>query len=298
MKLLRKARFLIAAITVSLSGMVYAQDSIAVHFTMHRNMLADQINMYNEVNLLDSLTMLYRLQDEEAEFPALDLYGSWSNASVDPFRGQNVKMPDTLKIDVSSYVAPTTGYVTSKYGWRRNRMHKGIDLKVQVGDTIVSAFDGKVRIRKYERKGYGYYLVIRHTNGLETVYGHLSKFIAKEGDVVKAGQPIALGGNTGRSTGAHLHFETRLMGVAIDPSEIIDFKNYVAHTDTWTFYSKKAKAIANGSASSNGMAFHRVRQGDTLSKISKQYGVSVTQLCRLNNIKTNTTLRIGQRIKY
>ncbi len=298
MNLIQKAKVLFASIAVSLSGMVYAQDSIAIHFTMHRDMLADQINMYNEVNLLDSLTMIYRLQDEDSEFPALELYGSWSNATVDPFRGQNVKMPDTLKVDVSSYVAPTMGHITSKYGWRRNRMHKGIDLKVQVGDTIVSAFDGKVRIRKYEQKGYGYYLVIRHTNGLETVYGHLSKFLVKEDDIVKAGQPIALGGNTGRSTGAHLHFETRLMGLAINPAEIIDFKNYVAHTDTWTFYSKRAKAIAKGTMSSNGDAFHRVRSGDTLSKISRKYGVSVSQLCKLNNIKSNTTLRIGQRIRY
>ena len=88
------------------------------------------------------------------------------------------------------------------------------------------------------------------------------------------------------------------MGLAINPEEIIDFKNYVANTDTWTFYSKKAKAIASGTRSSNGDAFHRVRQGDTLSKISRRYGVSVHQLCRLNNIKSSTTLRIGQRIKY
>lgn len=298
MNLLKTAKILLTAVTVSISGMVMAQDSIPVHFDMHRNMLADQINMYKEVNLLDSLTLIYRLQEEEAEFPALELYGSWSNDFVDPFRGQKVQLPDTLKVNVSSYVAPTTGHVTSKYGWRRNRMHKGIDLKVQTGDTIVSAFDGKVRIRKYERKGYGYYLVIRHNNGLETVYGHLSKFIVKEGDAVKAGQPIALGGNTGRSSGSHLHFETRLMGLAINPEEIIDFKNYVAHTDTWTFYSKKAKAVAAGTMGSNGDAFHRVKQGDTLSKIAKRYGVTINQLCRLNNIKPTTTLRLGQRIKY
>ena len=177
MNLLKTAKILLTAVTVSISGMVMAQDSIPVHFDMHRNMLADQINMYKEVNLLDSLTLIYRLQEEEAEFPALELYGSWSNDFVDPFRGQKVQLPDTLKVNVSSYVAPTTGHVTSKYGWRRNRMHNVIYLMVQTGDTIVSVFDGKVRISKYERDGYVSYLVVCYHTGLAAVYRTISYFI-------------------------------------------------------------------------------------------------------------------------
>ena len=120
---------------------------------------------------------------------------------------------------------PCDGYVTSPYGYRRRfrRMHKGIDLKVQTGDTVYAAFNGKVRLTKYERRGYGYYVVIRHENELETVYGHLSKFLVEPDQYVKAGDPIALGGNTGRSFGSHLHFETRFMGYAINPSAIFDF---------------------------------------------------------------------------
>ena len=249
---------------------VSAQSTTDVHQDMHRNMLADHVNLAKEINLLDSLMSVYKLQDELDMFPALDLYESWDAGSLSAAVGKGVKIPDSMRIDVSKYVPPTTGYVTSNFGWRGRRMHKGIDLKVQTGDTIVAAFDGKIRIRKFDRRGYGYYLVVRHTNGLETVYGHLSKFLVVQDEIVKAGQPIALGGNTGRSTGAHLHFETRFMGVVINPSEIIDFKNHVAHTDTYTFRSKRSQAIASGSMGPDGIAYHRVRSGDTLSKISRR----------------------------
>lgn len=285
----------------------FAQRLDAVHNQMHKDLLADQVNIFKEVNLLDSMKMLYRLQEEELLFPAEDLYDSWSNDWVNPYRNSTAKLPDSLRIDISEYTSPvgyTTGRdgrlgeVTSKYGWRRRRMHKGIDLKVYTGDTIYAAFTGKVRVRKFERRGYGYYLVVRHNNGLETIYGHLSKFLVKQDEVVKAGQPIALGGNTGRSTGSHLHFETRLMGIALNPSDLIDFQNRVAHTDTYMFRSKQAKAIASGSAGPGGAAYHKVRSGDTLGKIARKYGVSINQLCRLNKIKTTTTLRIGQRLRY
>ena len=118
---------------------------------------------------------------------------------------------------------------------RSTRMHKGLDIKVYTGDTIVSAFDGKVRMVGYEATGYGHYVVIRHRNGLETIYGHLSKSIAQEGEVVKAGQTIGLGGNTGRSFGSHLHFETRIVGVAIDPTLLFDFPNQDVTCNTFTF---------------------------------------------------------------
>lgn len=117
-------------------------------------------------------------------------------------------------------------YITSHYGYRPkySRYHKGVDLKLYIGDTVRSAWDGVVRIVKYEPKGYGNYVVIRHHNGLETIYGHLSKHLVKVNQVVTAGQSIGLGGNTGRSTGSHLHFETRFKGIAIDPEKLFDFK--------------------------------------------------------------------------
>ncbi len=296
-------KLLLKAFAASVCALLFttnlsAQTTTEVHSQMHRNMLADHINMAKEFNLLDSLASVYKLQNELDQFPALDLYDSWDDSSLARALGVGVKIPDSMRIDVSKYVPPTTGHVTSNFGWRRRRMHKGIDLKVQVGDTIRSAFDGKIRIRKYERRGYGYYLVVRHSNGLETVYGHLSKFLVEQDQLVKAGEPIALGGNTGRSTGAHLHFETRFMGVVINPNEIIDFKNYVAHTDTYLFQSKRSQAIATGSMGPDGIAYHRVKSGDTLGAIARRYGVSVDRICRYNNISKTSTLRIGQRLRY
>lgn len=290
-------KYILAILMMMGSLMGFAQSS-QMHTRMHQDLLADQINIYKEVNLLDSLTLIYRLQEEENLFPALDLYESWNSEFVNPYRGQITKLPDSLRIDVSEYFPPTMGHVTSNFGWRSRRMHNGIDLKVRTGDTIYAAFTGKIRVRKFDRRGYGYYLVVRHNNGLETVYGHLSKFLVTQDEVVKAGQPIALGGNTGRSSGAHLHFETRLMGQVINPNDIIDFSNKVAHTDTYMFTAKKAKAVATGTVGAGGIAYHRVINGDSLGRISKKYGVSVKRLCELNKITATTTLRIGQRLRY
>ena len=105
-------------------------------------------------------------------------------------------------------------------------MHYGVDLKAEIGDTIRSSFEGKVRITRFNRDGYGFYVIIRHPNGIETLYGHLSKFLVKENQYVKAGQPIALSGNTGRSTGPHLHYEMRYMGRAMNPEKLVDFTTH------------------------------------------------------------------------
>lgn len=241
---------------------------------------------------------------ESLMFPAEDLYGSnWNTKWVDPFRGEAEKpnFPDSCAINCSSFVYPidTIARVTSKYGPRRRRMHRGIDLKVQKGDTIRAAFDGKVRIRNYERRGYGYYLVIRHPNGLETIYGHLSKQLVHVNDIVHAGDPIGLGGNTGRSTGSHLHFETRFLGQAINPAEIVDFENGVPVHDTFVFRNVKINGRKSNIYTSSGdqLVYHRVKSGDTLGKIARIYGTSVSELCRLNGIKPTTVLRVGQSIR-
>jgi murein DD-endopeptidase MepM/ murein hydrolase activator NlpD len=243
-------------------------------------------------------------EQEELLFPADELYGSnWDTRWVDPFRrdSSDVAFPDSCEIDCSSFILPITNdlRVTSKYGPRRRRMHRGIDLKIQVGDTIRAAFSGKVRIRNFERRGYGNYLVVRHPNGLETVYGHLSGFLVGVNDIVRAGDPIALGGNTGRSTGSHLHFETRFLGQAIDPAEIIDFENGVPHKDLFVFRNVKIKGRNTNiyTSSTNQMVYHRVKSGDTLGAIARKYGTTVGELCRLNGIKSTSTLRIGQSIR-
>ena len=160
---------------------------------------------------------------------------NFNSQSVNAYAG--LEVPATRDIDVTGYVAPVKGRLTSPYGWRARfgRMHRGVDLNLRVGDSVVAAFDGKVRLVKYEAAGYGHYVVIRHDNGLETVYGHLSRTLVKPGQRVRAGQLIAKGGNTGRSTGPHLHFETRFMGLAVNPEAIIVFGNHVTHKDVFTF---------------------------------------------------------------
>lgn len=297
------------------------------HSASHDNLLANQGNA--GISVENTTKYLEELFDEEEE-PELDIYTEgWDSQAVNCYNAATV--PNTAEIDVSNFAMPHPGYITSPYGYRRRfrRMHKGVDLKLNIGDTVRAAFDGKVRIVRNQgrRKGYGMYIVIRHTNNLETVYGHLSEWLVKPDQYVKAGDPIALGGNTGRSTGPHLHFETRYMGYAINPSAIFDFANQTTHTDTYTFDKKtyqnarnfspaanaayaKAylkdhpnKAWSRSSSSSSNSGAHassstyRVRKGDTLSKIASRNGTSVARLCRLNGLSTKSKLTIGQRIK-
>ena len=211
------------------------------------NFVADRISFkkemaLKELSVITEISLNTQLNEEARLFPADDLYGShWENKFVDPTRGLNLTMPDSCNIDCSSFILPIEEFtkITSKFGPRRRRMHNGVDLKVQIGDTIRAAFDGRIRIVSYERRGYGKYIVIRHPNGLETIYGHLSGYLVKENEYVKAGSPIGLGGNTGRSTGSHLHFETRFLGQAINPTEILDLENGVPHQDIYVFKNVK-----------------------------------------------------------
>lgn len=271
------------------------------------NFIADRVNFKKEMALkelttLNTITLNEALNTEAKLYPADELYGShWENKFVDPTQGKNIALPDSFGVDCSSFVLPIISFtkITSKYGPRRRRMHKGIDLKVQIGDTIRSAFEGRVRIVSYERRGYGKYVVVRHPNGLETIYGHLSGYIVKENDYVRAGEPIGLGGNTGRSTGSHLHFETRFLGQAINPAEIIDFENSAPIEDTYVFRNVKINGRRSNiyTSSDKQLVYHRVKSGDTLGKIARMYGTTVKQLCALNGLKETSVLRLGQAIR-
>ena len=200
---------------------------------------------------------------------------------------------DSIKENEYCFPLPG-GKVISAYGARRG--HSGTDIKTKANDTIRCAFDGIVRMAK-TYAAYGNVVVVRHDNGLETVYGHLSKQLVEENQLVKAGEVIGLGGNTGRSTGSHLHFETRFLGIAINPVYMFDFPKQDIVADTYTFRrtqgSKRAGShdtqVADGT-----IRYHKVKSGDTLSRIAKLRGVSVSTLCKLNRIKPTTTLRIGQ----
>lgn len=295
----------------------------ASHLASHDNFLANQGNA--GISVENTAKYLEELFNEEEE-PEFDIYTEgWDSQAVNCYNASQV--PNSAVIDVTNFAMPHPGYITSPYGYRRRfrRMHKGVDLKLNIGDTIRAAFDGKVRIVRNQgaRKGYGKYIVIRHTNQLETVYGHLSEWLVEPDQYVKAGEPIGLGGNTGRSTGPHLHFETRYMGYAINPCAIFDFANQTTHTDTYTFskstyqnarnfspaanseYAKeymkknppKPYVRNSGSTKGAGSSTYRVRKGDSLSKIASRNGTTVARLCRLNGLKTTSKLQIGQKIK-
>lgn len=264
-----------------------------------QDLLANQAPIDKKMRTIDSVALQRQIKFEQSLYPAYSLYPNWDNRYVHSYG--NVAVPDTFRIDLTGFCMPTDSRkITSKYGPRRRRMHYGLDIKVYIGDTIRAAFDGKVRMVKFERRGYGKYVVIRHENGLETVYGHLSKQLVAEDEYVRAGDVIGLGGNTGRSTGSHLHFETRFLGQAINPELMFDFPNQDVVADSWLYRkrgSSRALASKSGAAASDNsgeIVYYKVKSGDTLSKIAKRQGTTIDQLCKLNRIKRTTTLRLGQ----
>lgn len=209
----------------------------------------------------------------------------------------------------TGYAIPFEGRVTSRFGYRRGRNHNGIDIDLETGDTIVSAFDGKIRYAQMHEKGFGNLVIIRHYNGLETYYAHCSELLVAPNQEVKAGEPIALGGNTGRSTGDHLHFEVRFYDNPINPEHLFDFKemyvddNLLVHRGIFRPGSSKHHSTSSGHSTGGGSSTysvdknsrtHKVRSGDSLYGIALKYGTTVKKLCQLNNMKETDILQIGQ----
>ncbi len=294
------------------------------HKQLHSSSFSDQPGLFADgLKLKMDLSVLVEAEERREEFdpnaiPADDIYeGMWVNSNVNIY-GSLKNAPDTFIVNLENFTMPANGHMTSNFGRRGSRRyHYGIDIKAQTGDTIYAAFDGKVRVKQFERRGYGYYLVIRHLNGLETVYGHLSKFLVNENEFIRSGQPIGLAGNTGRSFGSHLHFETRFLGKPINPNFIIDFQNKVPHRDEYLVTTSSYKQTTRSSkvtvssatvdykeatASSNKyvsgeVAYHRIKQGDTLGAIARKYGLTINELCKINSISTRTVLRVGKSLR-
>lgn len=272
----------------------------------------------------------------------------WDIKEFNPYKDDKIIWPLVINFSNERFTMPIEGVVTSRYGWRRGRAHRGIDLDLVTGDNIKVVMDGKVRFAKYYG-GFGNCVVVRHNNGLETIYAHMSKILVKPNDYVYSGQVIGKGGNTGRSYGSHLHFEARYKNHAIHPEYLFDFegtKNFTAPqvvvTDFWldarkhrsykkskinvrnqTLYSqnnstnfKKTEVNPENSLTKSSQSqglkkdqnlstvlrkeqeiFHKVERGETLAIIAKQYSLTVTQLCELNNINKSAVLKVGQQLK-
>jgi len=297
-----------------------------------QDLLARQAPVDRRAKRLDSVEVKALTERENTHTPAAQIYGDeWDNR----YAHRATELPDSFVINLRHFCMPTPSRViTSDFGSRWGRQHKGLDIKVYIGDTIRSAFSGKVRIVRYEAKGYGNYIVIRHPNGLETIYGHLSKHLVTENQVVRAGEPIGLGGNTGRSTGSHLHFETRLCGVALNPALFFDFRNQDITGDNYVFlkdryesdsqlatlergkvnggsytrdqvygevgrYNEKAEETATQNAANTPeRVYYKVQNGETLASIAKKVGVSVDAICRLNGFRKDQRVKAGMIIRY
>ncbi|MDQ3192261.1 MAG: M23 family metallopeptidase [Bacteroidota bacterium] len=265
--------------------------------------LINQINYFvatregfqQDINTAVAITSFY----DESEFPANCYYDSWDTHTTHPYTDELWKedtsatvlvLQDTMNF--CNYIHPHNGRVTSNFGWRDGRNHNGIDIGLRTGEAVVSAFDGKVRIAR-NHGSYGNVVVVRHYNGLETLYAHLHRIKVKPGQEIAAGQIVGLGGNTGRSTGSHLHFEVRFKGKPLNPKYIIDFTNKQLKHDAIVLNKTKWSY----SVCPEGVEFHEVEKGEYLMEIAQRYGLTIKQICELNGLSRKSILKIGQKLR-
>ncbi len=289
----------------------------------------DTANPHIKIVLMSDYTWKY-FKDKSYAVDKAVFNEYWTHDSPNPYGVQLDSLPSETAFWVvdtlSGYHCPHQTKVYSKFGVRHGRRHQGADLPLDTGTPVYAAFDGKVRIA-HRFRGYGNLVVVRHDNGLETFYAHLSKIYVMEDEWVNAGTIIGLGGSTGRSTGPHLHFETRYKGYAFDPEWLIDFQtgtlrhrlfvlkrkylspasNYVPEDeqeeidiiegDTRAEEEAKAKAEAERKAR-EAAQYHTIRQGDTLGRLAVKYHTTVRAICRLNpGLKETTILQLGRKIR-
>lgn len=270
-------------------------DSLTIVETEIDTVGEDNEDDFEDVGKEESMIFIY--------FDWMPGYGTYNHFDIlnVHYKHETSIDPDTLLL--GNYAHPAPYKIYSKYGKRRRRMHYGVDLSYPTGTPVVAAFDGIVRISKTKSGGYGDLIVIRHDNNLETYYGHLCKRFVNPGQLVSAGDTIGLGGSTGRSTGPHLHFEVRYMGVPFNPTRIIDFDNFKLLTDTVYTSGKEIKTnsvVVNKSNSDNdppsGKLYITVKKGQTLGGIAQRYKTSVYKIKKLNHLRSDF-IREGQKLR-
>jgi LysM repeat protein len=237
--------------------------------------------------LQDEPVMMSQEEDSTGLFSV-----QWINDQIFAYRIKPDSIRDTVIMLTSAerlFTLPVYGKLFRGFTYS----HKGLDIKLNKGDSIKAAFDGVVRYAKYNRGGFGNLVIIRHYNGLETYYGHLSKINVRVNEVVKSGDQFALGGSTGRSRGPHLHFEVRYKDIPLDPLRMIDFDNRKLFANTFpvtkrVFYPNDHVANAQ---------IVKIKSGDTIGKLARKYHTSVKEICAMNKIKPTTTLRVGRSIR-
>ncbi len=260
---------------------------------------ANESNIAEATNSEEAVTEETSTEDTAADENVASAE-SEDSEELDSLQESTLDESATAFLDFSGAHFPTLHgtRLNSPYGIRKHRLHRGVDMHINIGDSIVAAYPGKVVVSKYNRRGYGHYVMIEHANGTRTLYGHLKKRLVNVGDTVEGGQLVGWGGNTGRSSGPHLHFEIRYGEVNIDPATVFNIEEGTLLENTEHF------SIASAVESHNEIQkelskhrYHRIRSGDTLGKIARLYGTTIEKLCRLNGIKRTSILRIGQTLR-
>lgn len=263
---------------------------------------------YVRIVIYDNYTWAY-IDEGRPVIDTAGFFDGWDSEMIHAFKGEPLSsFPDSIELclidSTHSFCAPYIGRINSGFKYRGRRPHNGVDLGLNAGDTVRCAFDGIVRYSgtPSQTGGYGNLIIVRHDNGLETYYGHLSARLVQVDDPVKAGEIIGLGGSTGHSTGPHLHFETRYHGKPFDPQRICDFATGQPRDSILTLYKHYFSIYSHygqtdkESKEASGNVYYKVRKGDNLGKIARKYGTTVNTLCRLNHIKSSSVLRVGQRL--
>lgn len=296
-------KLLIVTLFISLffSFYTFAQQTLPITIEpLNENLEPDSIHNDDEALEIDSL----KITTDETIYKNI-----WNSTQIKYPANTLPDKNDTVVITLvgpkdDQFVAPVKGQILSKFGIRHRRMHTGTDIRLNAGDTVRSAFDGRVRLAK-RFSGYGNLVLVRHNNGLETIYAHLSKICVKVNDSVKAGDLVGLGGRTGRATCNHLHFETRLFGEPFDSNKYIDLETFALRSDKIYYKNKqfeidlnnlKNKPVQVNSqllASTGGASKHVIKRGDNLWTIAKRYNTTVKKLCVANNITASKTLKVG-----
>lgn len=251
----------------------------------------------SQIDAIEASLPKNQFSDGFTFYPGNRFYGVWDTQHLFPYSDSLYKCDTLTKLDLTPGVSgeftfPFNGPITSTFGWRDTAYHRGVDIDLNRGDTVRCAFGGMVRFSgRYG--GFGNVVIVRHYNGLETVYAHLWRLKVKPGDIVVSGQLLGLGGSTGHSTGTHLHFETRFRGVAIDPAFLIDLKTHQLIAGRLALVrTKQGYAVRP-----EGQEFHTVIRGDNLTKIAQHYGLTVKQLRALNGWEGTVRLKAGQQVR-
>ena len=278
------------------------------------------ISNFDTTSIDEGENLIVEIEEEAAPVGTEDYvnvasyFAIWNTKSIDPYDIDAKDFDEPVDIELynkeagHNWAAPLNSIrQTSPFGPRWGRLHAGVDLDLDTGDPIYSAFDGIVRVSNYNPGGYGNYVVVRHYNGFETLYGHMSSRGAEPGTVVKAGDQIGVGGSTGRSSGPHLHFETRYEGNPMNPKNVYNFNpfepisDHITITarsfDTRSLTLKNEYGAVGDKVRSRTKAWTKVKKGDSLGAISRRTGISVAKLKKLNGIKGSSIIRPGRKIR-